>query len=32
MIYRIWHGWTTPGDADACEQLLRHEVRERRTG
>ena len=22
MIARIWHGWTTPGNADAYEQLL----------
>jgi heme-degrading monooxygenase HmoA len=26
MISRIWHGWTTPQNADAYEQLLRHEV------
>jgi antibiotic biosynthesis monooxygenase (ABM) superfamily enzyme len=22
MIVRIWHGWTTPGNADAYQQLL----------
>ena len=26
MICRIWHGWTTPGDADAYEHLLRTEI------
>lgn len=26
MISRIWHGWTTPADADAYERLLREEV------
>lgn len=26
MICRIWHGWTTPTDADAYERLLRSEV------
>ena len=26
MISRIWHGWTTPGNADAYESLLRHEI------
>ncbi len=26
MICRIWHGWTTPGNADAYEQLLREEI------
>lgn len=26
MICRIWHGWTTPRDADAYEQLLRREI------
>jgi heme-degrading monooxygenase HmoA len=26
MICRIWHGWTTPADADAYETLLREEV------
>ena len=26
MISRIWHGWTTPANADAYEQLLRSEI------
>ena len=26
MIHRIWHGWTTPGNADAYETLLKHEI------
>ena len=26
MIGRIWHGWTTPKNADAYESLLRAEV------
>jgi heme-degrading monooxygenase HmoA len=26
MISRIWHGWTTPGNADKYEQLLREEI------
>ncbi len=26
MISRLWHGWTTPADADAYEQLLREEI------
>jgi hypothetical protein len=26
MIARIWHGWTTPENADAYESLLRHEI------
>lgn len=26
MICRIWHGWTTPENADAYETLLRTEV------
>ncbi len=26
MISRIWHGWTLPRDAEAYEQLLRHEI------
>ncbi len=26
MISRIWHGWTTPANADAYEALLRHEI------
>ena len=26
MIGRIWRGWTTPGNADAYERLLRSEI------
>ncbi len=26
MISRIWHGWTTPGNADVYETLLREEI------
>jgi heme-degrading monooxygenase HmoA len=26
MITRIWHGWTTPGNADTYENLLRAEI------
>ena len=26
MIARIWHGWTTPENADAYEELLRSTV------
>lgn len=26
MISRVWHGWTTPGNADAYEQLLKNEI------
>ena len=26
MICRIWHGWTTPENADPYEQLLRSEI------
>ncbi len=26
MITRIWHGWTTPENAPAYEQLLRNEI------
>lgn len=26
MIARIWHGWTTPVNADAYEKLLRTEI------
>lgn len=26
VIKRIWHGWTTPGDADRYEALLRAEI------
>src|ERR1051325_5402095 len=29
MICRIWHGWTSPGNADAYEQLLRSEIFQR---
>lgn len=25
-IKRVWHGWTTPANADAYEELLREEV------
>ena len=25
-IKRVWHGWTTPGDADAYQQLLHDEI------
>jgi len=25
-IKRVWHGWTTPGNADVYEKLLRDEV------
>jgi heme-degrading monooxygenase HmoA len=25
-ISRIWHGWTTPGNADAYESLLKSEI------
>ena len=28
MIGRIWHGWTTPENADAYEQLLKNDVLE----
>lgn len=28
MISRIWHGWTTPENADAYESLLREEILE----
>ena len=35
MIVRLWHGWTTPANADPYERLLRTEIfagiRERRT-
>ncbi len=34
MIVRIWHGWTTPENADRYEELLKNEIfvgiRERR--
>lgn len=26
MIVRIWHGWTTPGNADVYEALLKEEI------
>jgi antibiotic biosynthesis monooxygenase (ABM) superfamily enzyme len=26
MISRIWHGWTTPENADAYESLLKSEI------
>jgi hypothetical protein len=26
MIGRIWHGWTTPGNADKYESLLKEEI------
>jgi len=26
MISRVWHGWTTPANADAYESLLKAEV------
>ncbi|MDQ6771447.1 MAG: antibiotic biosynthesis monooxygenase [Candidatus Dormibacteraeota bacterium] len=26
MIIRIWHGWTTRGDADAYQTLLHEEI------
>jgi hypothetical protein len=26
MISRIWHGWTTAGNADAYEALLKEEI------
>jgi heme-degrading monooxygenase HmoA len=26
MISRVWHGWTTPENADAYESLLKSEV------
>ena len=26
MIGRIWHGWTTPANADAYEALLKREI------
>jgi len=26
MISRIWHGWTTPEDADSYENLLKREI------
>ncbi len=26
MISRIWHGWTTPANADTYEELLKSEI------
>jgi hypothetical protein len=26
MISRLWHGWTTPANADPYKQLLRREI------
>ncbi|PKO16309.1 MAG: antibiotic biosynthesis monooxygenase [Chloroflexi bacterium HGW-Chloroflexi-10] len=26
MISRIWHGWTTPGNADIYEAMLKEEI------
>jgi heme-degrading monooxygenase HmoA len=26
LISRIWHGWTTPGNADRYETLLKEEI------
>jgi antibiotic biosynthesis monooxygenase (ABM) superfamily enzyme len=26
MISRIWHGWTTPGNADRYETMLKEEI------
>lgn len=26
MIVRMWHGWTTPENADAYERLLREQI------
>lgn len=26
MIARLWHGWTTPGNADKYEALLKEEI------
>ena len=26
MMIRIWHGWTTPGNADKYESLLKKEI------
>ncbi len=26
MIGRVWHGWTTPANADAYESLLKSEI------
>jgi antibiotic biosynthesis monooxygenase (ABM) superfamily enzyme len=26
MISRVWHGWTTPANADVYEELLKSEI------
>jgi len=26
MMSRVWHGWTTPANADAYEELLKSEI------
>jgi len=26
MISRVWHGWTTPANADTYESLLKSEI------
>ncbi len=26
MVIRIWHGWTTPGNADTYERMLKEEI------
>ena len=26
MIFRIWHGWTAPENADVYENLLKEEI------
>jgi hypothetical protein len=26
MVLRIWHGWTSPDNADAYESLLKEEI------
>ena len=26
MIFRIWHGWTSPENADTYENLLKEEI------
>ena len=26
MISRVWHGWTTPANADAYDMLLKNEI------
>jgi antibiotic biosynthesis monooxygenase (ABM) superfamily enzyme len=26
VIVRLWHGWTTPANADAYERLLKEEI------